>query len=76
MSWKTLPGTMNDWSPEQLLAIHEFCQLMAELIWQHHGEQLIEYLRDETVDYCANNQTTSAGEDQQLSLIFDDNLTF
>lgn len=38
---------MPQWTPKQLLAVHEFCQILADTIWQKHGDKLIHHIRQE-----------------------------
>lgn len=35
---------MEQWTPEQLLAVVDFCQMLSDSIWLHHDQRLIEYL--------------------------------
>lgn len=66
-----LPDAMTQWTPEQLLAVHDCCQLIGEMIWQNHQSRLLEYLADESI---ACGSESMANENVQLP--FDDALPF
>ena len=70
----SLLESLDRWTPEQLLAVHDFCQLMSDTIWKQHSEQLIAHLRLEEsaprIDW-----PKPAGE-ENLKLPFDDDLSF
>lgn len=36
----------NDWTPEQALAVYDFCQLLTETLWQRYEDILIEQIID------------------------------
>jgi len=37
---------MQNWTPEQLLAVYDFCRLMSEAIWLQHEDTLLEQMID------------------------------
>jgi len=63
--------SIDNWSPEQLHVVHDFCQLMSEAIWDNHSEQLIEYLNDES-----DSDKSASSNQQNLELPFSDTLPF
>lgn len=73
---KSLPllGSLDAWTPEQLLAVHDFCQLIGETIWQYHGEELIDHIRRQDRASRINGPTTT--EQENLPLPFEDDLSF
>ena len=74
MKTLSLLESMDTWTPEQLLAVHDFCQQMGETIWQHHSETLIDHLRKE--DSAQRILWPEPAWEENLSLPFDDDLTF
>ena len=40
--------SMEQWTPEQLLAVVDFCQMLSDSIWLHHDQRLIEYLEKDS----------------------------
>lgn len=73
---KTLPllESLDTWTPEQLLAVHDFCQQMAEMIWQHHSDTLIDHLRKQ--EHSRRIDWPELPVETNLSLPFDDELPF
>jgi hypothetical protein len=65
---------LDTWTPEQLLAVHDFCQQMSEMIWHHHSETLIDHLR--TQEHCQRIDLSEPPVETNLSLPFDDELPF
>lgn len=45
MTQSSLYESMEQWTPEQLLAVVDFCQMLSDSIWLHHDQRLIEYLK-------------------------------
>lgn len=66
---------MQNWSPEQLLAVYDFCKLMSEAIWQQHEDVLLEQMIDSDREREADllERQTDNGN---LELPFDDNTPF
>jgi len=44
MNHSTLFDSMEQWTPEQLLAVVDFCQMLSDSIWSHHDQRLIALL--------------------------------
>ena len=65
---------MENWSPEQKLAVYDLCRLMSESLWQHDRDGLLEaMIRDDDNRgfdhaYDINNRN--------LELPFEDDLPF
>lgn len=74
MKTLSLLETMDTWTPEQLFAVHDFCQQMGEMIWIHHSEVLLDHLRQE--EHAQKNQWSQQTQEENLSLPFDDELPF
>lgn len=74
MKSESLLESLATWTPEQLLAFHDFCQLMGETIWQHHSQTLIDHLR--TADSAPRIDWPKPTVEENLQLPFDDDLTF
>jgi len=74
MNHSTLFDSMEQWTPEQLLAVVDFCQMLSDSIWSHHDQRLIAYLNEK------NAPPKISGPDEpdetNLSLPFDDYLDF
>ena len=74
MKTLSLLESLDSWTPEQLLAVHDFCQQMGEMIWTHHSDTLIDYLRKQEryqrIDWPEPPAETN------LPLPFDDELPF
>ncbi len=66
MSTAPLLESMRHWSPEQLLAVHDFCQMVSETLWKHYADELLEHL--DTKDYGGSASTVEV----DLPLPFDD----
>ena len=49
MKHSALMESMEQWSPEQLLAIVDFCQMLSDSIWLHHDQRLIDYLQSQQI---------------------------
>lgn len=49
MTPSSLFESMEQWTPEQLLAVVDFCQMLSDSIWLHHDQRLIEYLEKNNV---------------------------
>lgn len=49
MTPPTLFESMEQWTPEQLLAVVDFCQMLSDSIWLHHDQRLIEYQEKKNV---------------------------
>ncbi len=74
MKTLSLLESLDTWTPEQLLAVHDFCQQMGEMIWQHHNEMLIDYLRKE--ERAQRIDWPQPAVDTNLSFPFDDEIPF
>jgi hypothetical protein len=37
---------MDQWTPSQVLAVYDFCQLLTETLWQRYGDILLEQMID------------------------------
>lgn len=74
MKTLSLLESMDTWTPDQLLAVHDFCQQMAETIWQQHSETLIDHLRKE--EHARRIQWPEPTREENLWLPFDDELPF
>ncbi|MFK7893989.1 MAG: hypothetical protein AB8B63_24455 [Granulosicoccus sp.] len=74
MKTLSLLESMDTWTPEQLLAVHDFCQQMGEMIWVQYSETLIEHLRQE--EHAQRIRWPEPAKDENLSLPFDDELPF
>ena len=75
MTRPTLPlSMMETWSPEQRLAVYDFCRLISEILWQHDRDGLLQaMIRDDQErgfdhDYDFDNRN--------LELPFEDDLPF
>lgn len=55
------------WEPAEALAVIEFLDSLREALWQSHGEEIEQYLRDGAV--------VASGEEQQ-AFNFDDAIPF
>ena len=65
---------LDTWTPEQLLAVYDFCQMMGETIWQLRSEDLVDHLRRKENASATNWPATV--EEENLPLPFDDDLPF
>lgn len=74
MNESQLFDSMEQWTPEQLLAVVDFCQMLSDSIWLHHDQRLIEYLDKQ------NPPPRISWPDEpveiNLQLPFDDDLDF
>lgn len=61
---------MHSWTPQQLLAVYDFCKLMAEHIWQEHEQVLINQMIQ--ADQQHEPKRCSHTTDVNLELPFDD----
>jgi hypothetical protein len=68
MSTAPLLESMRHWSPEQLLAVHDFCQMVSDTLWKHHYDELLEHLNAKDDGGLANCVEID------LPLSFDDEL--
>ena len=57
---------MQNWTPEQLLAVYDFCRLMSEAIWQQHEDTLLEQMID------SDRESDLLDNNDNLELPFDD----
>ena len=75
MTRPTLPlSMMETWSPEQRLAVYDFCRLISEILWQHDRDGLLEaMIRD---DHKRGFDHTGDLDNPNLELPFDDDLPF
>jgi hypothetical protein len=65
---------METWSPEQRLAVYDFCRLISEILWQHDRDGLLEaMIRD---DHKRGFDHTGDLDNPNLELPFEDNLPF
>jgi len=50
---------IDQWTPAQLLAVYDFCQLMSHTLWNHYQGELIEQLLEDErggeIDHCHGN---------------------
>ena len=74
MKESDLLSSMSHWSPEQLLAVHDFCQMVSDTIWKHHADPLLEHLNGDVV--VRGTQSLPASVEDTLPLPFDDELNF
>jgi hypothetical protein len=63
---------MKTWSPEQKLAVYDFCRLFSEILWQHDRDGLLEAMirDDRDLDHADDLRN------RNLELPFDDDLPF
>ena len=75
MTRPTLPlSMMETWSPEQRLAVYDFCRLISETLWQHDHDRLLEaMIRD---DQARGFDHAYDLDNQNLELPFEDDLPF
>lgn len=59
------------WSPEQATAVYEFCSALADHLWHHYQDQIIEQLSPLNARYDSPEQTDT----RQIDL-FDDTIPF
>ena len=74
MTNNSLLESMSDWSPEQLLAVHDFCQMVCDTILKHHAGLLLEHLNGTKV--ASSIDCSSDTAEYNLALPFDDELSF
>jgi len=70
----SLLESMDAWTPEQLLAVHDFCQQIEQLIWQNYSETLIDHLQKQ--EHFQKSTWPEPAVETNLSLPFDDELPF
>jgi hypothetical protein len=75
MTTPPLPlSIMDTWSPEQRLAVYDFCRLISEILWQHDRDGLLEAMirddRDHGFDHAYDL------DHRNLELPFEDDLPF
>ena len=58
-----------------MLAVHDFCQLISDTIWTHHGEQLLDHI-DATEKEDQNDSPNVSLSDKTPSAAFNDDLPF
>ena len=75
MTRPTLPlSMMETWSPEQRLAVYDFCRLISEILWQHDRDGLLEaMIRD---DHKRDFDHTGDLDNPNLERPFEDDLPF
>lgn len=64
---------MQNWTPEQRLAVYDFCRLMSEAIWLQHKDALLEQMIDSDRELDLLDDNTN---NDNLELPFDDNTPF
>ena len=75
MTRPTLPlSIMESWSPEQKLAVYDFCRIIGEVLWQHDRDGLLKaMIRDDRDRGCDHADDP---DNPNLELPFDDDLPF
>ncbi len=75
MTTPPLPlSIMQTWSPEQKLAVYDFCRLISETLWQDDRDGLLEaMIRD---DHVRGFDHADDFDNRNLQLPFDDDLPF
>jgi hypothetical protein len=65
---------METWSPEQKLAVYDFCRLISETLWQHYNDVLLEQMINtdrnngfEPLNNCSHRNLELPFEDDDLS---------
>ena len=59
------------WSPEQATAVYEFCSALADHLWHHYQDHIIEHLGPLNERYDSPDNT-----DPRQTDLFDDTLPF
>lgn len=74
MKEPTLISIMGTWTPEQLLAVHDFCQMVGDAIWTQHEDELIDLLHDDAG--ISTDDDPVAPYERNLSLPLDEKQLF
>ena len=61
---------MQNWTPQQLLAVYDFCRLMSEGIWQQHEDTLLQLMIE--LDRDTESEPLDNNTGDNLELPFDD----
>lgn len=74
MNERALFELTQHWTPDQLLALYDFCRLMEEVLWQRHEDTLLEQMiiRDQENGF----EPFSSHRQENLELPFDDPIPF
>jgi len=65
---------METWSPEQKLALYDFCRLISEILWQRDRDSLLEAMIHDDQD--RGFEHPYGLDNRNLELPFDDDLPF
>ena len=75
MTRSTLPlSIMKTWSPEQKLAVYDFCRLISEMLWQQDRDCLLEAMIRDDQEHGFDHAYDL--DHPNLELPFDDDLPF
>jgi hypothetical protein len=75
MSTPPLLAMMQHWSPEQKLAVYDFCRLISETLWQHYEDVLLEQMINADRDNGFENLNNASHRNLELPFE-DDDLSF
>lgn len=62
---------MQSWTPSQLLAVYDFCQMMSEQIWQQHEDALLDQMMEADRER-GHELLDNSIQSENLELPFDD----
>ena len=65
---------MQSWTPEQKLAVYDFCRIMSEVLWQHDRDNLLQAMIHD--DQQRGFEHAVDPNNPNLELPFDDDLPF
>ena len=65
---------MQTWSPEQKLAVYDFCRIISESLWQHDRDSLLQAMILD--DQQHGFEHAHDPDNPNLELPFDDDLPF
>ncbi len=75
MTRPSIPLSIIDtWSPEQKLAVYDFCRLISEILWQHDRDGLLEAMIRDDNDRGFNHAYDI--DNRNLELPFEDDWPF
>ena len=63
---------LEEWSPEQALAVYDFCRLFADVLWEHYEHELIEVMIER--DRAHGLEQPGALAETNLELPFEDEI--